>query len=93
MRHKVAGGRSLDPSPSGQSKMTRLQNVVLWLERAATFGYFIPTMVRLQRGTGLPDAQTLATLSQWMWLNHARHVLLLVGWLIALRALTLRRGL
>jgi hypothetical protein len=67
--------------------------LLIVLERAATFGYFIPTMVRLQRGAGLPDAQTLATLSQWMWLNHARHVLLLVGWLIALRALTLRRGL
>jgi hypothetical protein len=50
-------------------------------------------MARLQRGTGMADAQALATLSQWMWLNNGRHLLTLAGWLLAMRALTLRRGL
>jgi hypothetical protein len=67
--------------------------LVVLMERIATFAYFIPTMVRLQRGSGMPDEETLATLAQWTWLNYGRHVLTLAGWLIAMRALTLRRGL
>ncbi len=67
--------------------------LIIVIERIATFAYFIPTMARLQRGTGMADAQALATLSQWMWLNNGRHLLTLAGWLLAMRALTLRRGL
>ena len=64
--------------------------VVILLERAATFGYFIPTMIAMQGGVGVPDAQGKATLSQWLWLNTGRHTLTLIGWLLALRALVLR---
>ncbi len=64
--------------------------VVILLERVATFGYFIPSMVSMQGGVGVPDAQGKAALSQWLWLNTARHALTLIGWLLALRALVLR---
>ncbi len=58
-------------------------------ERLATFSYFIPTMVRLMGTEGLADAAVRATLSQWLLVNHGRHVLTLAGWLAALKALSL----
>ncbi len=64
--------------------------VIILAERIATFAYFIPTMVRLQDGVGVPDSEGSATLTQWLWLNHGRHALTLLGWLLALRALVLK---
>ena len=65
---------------------------IVILERIATFSYFIPTMVRMMGAEGLPDADIKATLSQWLLMNHGRHVLTLAGWLAALKALTLFRA-
>ena len=60
---------------------------ILACERAATFGYFIPTMVGLMgRPTLDPDA--LARLNQWMTLNYGRHLLTFAAWIFALRALS-----
>lgn len=64
--------------------------MVIMVERVATFGYFIPGMIAMQGGTGVPDAQGKAALTQWLWLNTGRHILTLAGWLLALRALVLR---
>lgn len=64
--------------------------VIILAERIATFAYFIPTMVRLQGGLGVPDAEVKTALTQWLWLNTGRHALTLLGWLSALRALALR---
>jgi hypothetical protein len=64
---------------------------IVIVERIATFSYFIPTMVRMM-GADLPDADIRATLSQWLLMNHGRHVLTLAGWLAALKALTLFRA-
>jgi hypothetical protein len=61
------------------------------VERVVTFSYFIPTMVRLMGTEGLADADVKAVLSQWLLLNHGRHVLTLAGWLAALRAFSLSR--
>jgi len=58
------------------------------VERAATFGYFIPTIVSLQRETGM-TGEISSTLSTWSRLNHGRHLLTLAAWLLALRALSL----
>jgi hypothetical protein len=58
------------------------------LERIATFSYFIPTMIGLT-SSELPEAEVKATLSQWLLFNHGRHVLMLSGWLMALKALSL----
>jgi hypothetical protein len=62
---------------------------IVLLERAATFSYFIPTIVHLTSTQGLPSEQVAATLSQWSHLNYGRHLLSLAGWLAALRALSL----
>ena len=64
--------------------------VVILVERVATFGYFIPGMIAMQGGVGVPDAQGKAALSQWLWLNTGRHTLTFIGWVLALRALVLR---
>ena len=75
-----------DRSPRGPA--WRAATAIAVIERLATFSYFIPTMVALmnEASTG-PEVR--ATLDQWMWLNHGRHVLTLSAWLAALRALSL----
>lgn len=63
--------------------------VITLVERVATFSYFIPTAVRLMRADSLPSAQVGVMASRWMALNHVRAALALIGWLAALRALSL----
>src|SRR5690606_25632209 len=58
---------------------------IVLIERAATFAYFIPTMVRLMGMEG----DVKPALSRWRLMNHGRHVLTLAGWLAALKALSL----
>jgi hypothetical protein len=60
---------------------------VILVERAFTFAYFIPTMIRLQRAT-LPQTHCIAAVSRWVQLNYLRNALTLIGWLTALKALT-----
>lgn len=64
---------------------------IVIVERAATFAYFIPTMVSLMGAEGWSDADVKAAFSQWLLMNHGRHVLTLAGWLAALKALSLSR--
>jgi hypothetical protein len=63
---------------------------VVIVERIATFAYFIPTMVRLMGAETIPQAEVEATLSQWLLLNHGRHVLTATAWLAALKAFSMR---
>ena len=62
---------------------------IVMVERVTTFSYFIPTMVKLMITKDIADADVKAALSQWLLMNHGRHVLMLVGWLVALKALSL----
>jgi Domain of unknown function (DUF1772) len=62
---------------------------IVIVERVATFLYFIPTMVRLMSTEGSVDGDIKAALSQWLLMNHGRHVLTLAGWLAALKAFSL----
>ena len=63
--------------------------VITLVERIATFSYFIPTALRLMRAESFPSAKVEAMAWQWMALNHVRAALALIGWLAALRALSL----
>jgi hypothetical protein len=57
------------------------------VERAITFGYFIPTMVSL---TGAPDSpESAAIATEWAQLDHLRHALVLMALLAALRTFSL----
>jgi hypothetical protein len=63
--------------------------VITLVERISTFSYFIPTALRLMRAEALPLAKVEAMASQWMGLNRVRAALALMGWLAALKALSL----
>jgi hypothetical protein len=63
--------------------------VTTLVERIATFSYFIPTAIRLMRAEALPPAKVEAMASQWMAVNHFRAALTLLGWLAALKTLSL----
>jgi len=62
---------------------------VTLVERVATFGYFIPTAIRLMRADTVASEGVDAMASRWMALNHVRAALGVAGWLAALRALSL----
>ena len=62
---------------------------IVIVERLTTFLYFIPTMVTLMGTDGLAEADVRTTLSQWLLMNHGRHLLTLTGWLLALKALSI----
>jgi Domain of unknown function (DUF1772) len=59
---------------------------LLVIERLTTFGYFIPTIARVQSSSGLSPAEVNTTLSRWMTLNLGRHLLDLAAWLTSLAA-------
>lgn len=61
---------------------------VILAERIFTFTYFIPTVIRLQRATG-SSAELDQTALGWARLNYLRNALTLIGWLAALRVLSL----
>jgi hypothetical protein len=63
--------------------------LIIAVERIGTFVYFIPTAIRLMRADTEPSADLGATALRWMTLNHVRAVLTLVGWIAALKALSL----
>jgi hypothetical protein len=62
--------------------------VIVFAERITTFSYFIPAMLNLT-SSDLTHAEIAARLSQWLLFNHARHLLTLAGWLMALKAISL----
>jgi len=59
--------------------------IVTLLERAATFGYFIPTIIRLQRKPPLSEPVLRAALARWVRLNYVRNGLTLVAWIATLK--------
>jgi len=73
------------PSPRGAWWLTAA--VIVLLERVATFGYFIPTMIRLQRDTAMPEAVVQARVSRWLALNYVRNAAYLAAWVAAMLAL------
>ena len=56
-------------------------------DRILTFAYFIPTMIGLMTMADSPAA--VATASHWANLNYLRHALVLVAWLVGMKALTM----
>lgn len=64
------------------------------VDRILTFGYFIPTMVKLMRGEPGPESAAAAKAQQWVRLGYLRHAATLIAWLGALEAfgLTYRSG-
>ena len=63
--------------------------IVTLVERAATFGYFIPTIIRLQRTSTLTQTAVRTALARWVRLNYVRNTLTLVAWIAALKVLAM----
>lgn len=84
----VNGFLAWTAEPSAFRSAWILALVVILVERALTFGYFIPAMVRLMKGA-LDDARATALARQWSALNGFRHLLNLLAFLAALRAFAL----
>jgi len=62
--------------------------IIILAERMATFGYFIPTIIKLANPEKLTDHQALAKASQWKQLNMVRILLNLAGLIAAAMAYT-----
>jgi hypothetical protein len=60
--------------------------VVTLVDRIFTFTYFVPTMVNLMTNENISQAQAVATALRWGQLNYLRHFIVLVAWLLALKA-------
>jgi anthrone oxygenase-like protein len=73
------------PGPRGAWWFTAA--VIVLLERVATFGYFIPTMVRLQGDAPPPEPVVRARVSRWLALNYVRNAAYLAAWVAAMLAL------
>ncbi len=58
------------------------------VERAMTFTYFIPTMIKLMLGEAFGQSDVVAKALQWARLGYIRHATL-AAWLTALMALSL----
>jgi hypothetical protein len=58
-------------------------------ERALTFGYFIPTMVRLMRGDIQPPSAAVAKAVRWVRMGLVRQAATFLAWLAALEAFAL----
>jgi hypothetical protein len=54
-------------------------------DRALTFVYFIPAMIRLMKAADSPGS--VAAAMRWWRLNYLRHAIVLTAWLASLRAL------
>lgn len=63
--------------------------LVTLAERLLTFTYFIPQMLKLQRGQVSPESKVRAVAARWASLNLVRCGLSLAGWLAALKAFSL----
>lgn len=61
------------------------------VDRVFTFSYFVPTMVKLISDDNMPQAQAVVTAVRWGQLNYLRHVIVLVAWLLALKAFSMLR--
>jgi hypothetical protein len=60
------------------------------VDRAMTFAYFIPTMLRLMNHEGSPQSEEVVTKAlQWVNLGYVRHAATLIAWLLALKAFSL----
>jgi hypothetical protein len=62
--------------------------LIILLERIMTFSFFIPTVIKLQKPDAMPVAKVTKLVSLWIRLNYVRCSVTLLGWIVALGALS-----
>jgi hypothetical protein len=61
-------------------------SLIALFERLLTFGYFVPTLLRLLRNVIRPQSSATVKAVQWAHLAIVRHAAILLAWLAALKA-------
>jgi hypothetical protein len=64
-------------------------SLIILVDRIGTFTFFIPTIIRLESSENLSHSKVTSLISLWTRLNYIRNLLTLLGWLLALRVLSL----
>jgi hypothetical protein len=64
-------------------------SLIILVERIGTFAFFIPTAIKLMRAETLSQSKVTSSVSTWIQLNYVRNGLTLLGWILALRALSM----
>ena len=59
------------------------------VDRALTFAYFIPTMLKLMRDKVYEESEAASTARRWVNWGNVRHAATLAAWLAALKAFSL----
>ncbi len=62
---------------------------IIFIERLGTFFFFIPTAIKLMNSETLSPVRMNTLVVLWMRLNYIRNLLTLLGWLAALKVLSL----
>ncbi len=60
---------------------------IAFVERIATFTFFIPTAIRLQLSDEKPVPNISRLIARWLGFNYVRNALTLAAWIVALLAL------
>lgn len=63
--------------------------VIMLFERIGTFAFFIPTAIKLMNAETLPTSTVSTMVLRWVRLNYVRDAFTLIGWLAALKTLSL----
>jgi hypothetical protein len=65
--------------------------LIILVERIATFTFFIPTAILLMQKDTLPTNKISNKITLWVQMNYLRNGLTLLGWLAALKVLSLSK--
>ncbi|MES2773742.1 MAG: DUF1772 domain-containing protein [Bacteroidota bacterium] len=63
--------------------------LIVLVERLGTFVFFIPTAIKLMRAEAPASSKTSGQIALWVRMNYVRNLLTLIGWLLALKVLSM----
>lgn len=64
-------------------------SLIILVERIGTFTFFIPTAIKLMNGKTQSETKITNLVLTWIRLNYVRNALTLLGWILALRVLSI----
>lgn len=64
-------------------------SIIILIERLGTFFFFIPTAIKLMNSETLSAMRINTLVASWIRFNYIRNLLTLLGWLAALKVLSL----
>ena len=64
-------------------------SALILVERIATFTFFIPNIIRLQRKKDFPETFISAKISRWIQMNYLRNAVTLIAWIFTIETITL----